>query len=246
MDNLPAAQIVVIGEVHDNPIHHQTQARLVAELAPKAIVFEMLSPAQVKAADGVDRRDAAAMAKALSWQDSGWPDFALYAPIFAASGTARIYGAALPRAEVRGSMTEGAAAIFGADAARFGLTDALPAAEQSAREADQMAAHCDALPVEMLHGMVNAQRLRDASFARTALQALDDTGGVVVVITGSGHADRARGIPAALAMAAPKVSVLSIGQLESNPGADAPFDRWLVTAPMKRDDSCAAFAKSKQ
>ncbi len=63
-------------------------------------------------------------------------------------------------------MREGAAAVFGAAAARFGLDAPLPEDEQAAREAEQAEAHCGALPAEMLPGMVEAQRLRDAALAR--------------------------------------------------------------------------------
>jgi uncharacterized iron-regulated protein len=244
--DLPAtapADVVIIGEIHDNPAHHLTQADLVARWKPAAVVFEMLTPAQANAAADVDRGDQHAMARALQWEGSGWPDYDLYHPIFAALGSAPIYGAALDRATVRRAFDEGAAAVFGAGANRFGLTSPLPAGEQAAREADQMAAHCGALPSEMLPGMVAAQRLRDAAFARTALAALRETGGPVVVITGSGHADKNRGIPAALAIAAPDISVFSIGQIEGDPGEAPPFDRWIVTAPTPRDDPCAAFAK---
>lgn len=244
--DLPAAvpaQIVILGEIHDNPTHHLTQAELVARWAPAALVFEMLTPAQAAGANGVNRRDAGAMAAALQWDGAGWPEYALYHPIFAASGDARLYGAALDRDDVRRAITEGAAAVFGADAAVFGLATPLPPEEQAAREADQMGAHCDALPAEMLTGMVEAQRLRDAAFAQMALTALRDTGGPVVIITGSGHADRERGIPAALAVAAPDEAVFSLGQVEGDASDDLPFDRWIVTAPTPRDDPCAAFAK---
>lgn len=239
----PPAEIVILGEIHDNPVHHLTQADLVARWKPAAIVFEMLAPSQANAVGGADRTDAAAMEAALQWNGTGWPDYALYHPVFAASGTAKLYGAALERSDVRRAVTEGAATVFGADAARFGLENPLSAAEQTAREADQMAAHCNALPPEMLAGMVAAQRLRDAAFARTALTALQDTGGPVVVITGSGHADTQRGIPAALVIAAPDVTVFSLGQIEGDPGDTAPFDRWIMTPPTPRDDPCATFAK---
>jgi uncharacterized iron-regulated protein len=166
----------------------------------------------------------------------------MYAPLFTAAPAARIVGGALPRAEVRRAVTEGAAAVFGPDAGRFGLDRPLPAAEQAAREADQATAHCDALSEEMLPGMVAAQRLRDAALARAALEAWRRTGGPVAVITGAGHADRERGIPAALAEAAPGLSVLSIGQFEAPPADPPPFDLWLVTEPAEREDPCAAFA----
>jgi uncharacterized iron-regulated protein len=237
------AQIVILGEIHDNPTHHLNQAELVARWAPKAVVFEMLTPAQADAAQGVDRNDQTAMQDALGWEGTGWPDFSIYYPIFAASGTSQIYGAALGRDAVRRAVSQGAAEVFGADAAQYGLETPLPPAEQAAREADQMAAHCNALPAEMLGGMVAAQRLRDAAFARTALSALQETGGPVVVITGSGHADRLRGIPAALAAAAPSVTVFSLGQVEGAAGDAPPFDRWIVTPELQREDPCAVFAK---
>lgn len=242
LSRLPPAQIAILGEVHDNPAHHAHQAAAVRAIAPRAMVFEMLTPAQAAAAAGVDRGDTAALEAALGWAGTGWPDFAMYHPIFTAAPQAAIYGAALPRADVRRAMTEGAAAVFGAEAASYGLAAPLPPAEQAAREADQQAAHCNALPPDLLPGMVAAQSLRDAAFSRTALQALAETGGPVVVITGSGHADKRQGMPAVLAVAAPQVSVLSVGQVEHDPGPDAPFDLWIVTDPAPRDDPCAAFA----
>ena len=95
----------------------------------------------------------------------------------------------------------------------------------------------------MMPGMVEAQRLRDAALARATLQAMADTGGPVAVIAGSGHARRDWGIPAALAVAAPELSVLSVGQIEAEGAAEPeqPFDLWLVTEPTPREDPCAAF-----
>ncbi|GGH49703.1 hypothetical protein GVY41_05850 [Frigidibacter albus] len=237
------ADVVILGEVHDNPVHHAHQAQAVTALAPAALVFEMLTPEQAAAVTDANRGDAAALGAALDWEASGWPDFTMYHPIFTAAPEAKIYGAALPRDEVRRSVTEGAAVILGADAERFGLTSPLPAAEQAAREADQMAAHCNAMPAEMMPGMVEAQRLRDASLARAAVQATAETGGPVAVIAGSGHARRDWGIPAALALAAPELSVLSVGQIEAEGDVEPgqPFDVWLVTEPTPREDPCAAF-----
>lgn len=238
LSDLPPADVVILGEIHDNPVHHANQAQAVAAIAPRAVVFEMLTPAQV-AAMPADRSDAAALAAAFGWANSGWPDFAMYFPIFAAAPTARIYGGDLPRDLVRQAVKTGAAGAFGAGAARYGLDTALPPADQTLREADQRDAHCGALPEALLAGMVQAQRLRDAALARAVVQAMDDTGGPVVVITGSGHARRDTGVPAVLALAAPDVSVLTVGQVEADPGPDAPYDLWIVTPPTPRDDPCA-------
>ena len=232
--------IVVLGEVHDNPAHHLTQARIVAELRPAAVVWEMLPPEAAGRVAEAGTADAARLAAALGWEALGWPYFAIYHPVFVAAGGAAHLGAALPGAEVRRALSEGAAAVFGADAAAFGLGPLDPAA-QAAREAEQAAAHCDALPVDMLPGMVEVQRLRDAAFARTALAALDAHGAPVVLITGTGHARRDRGVPAAIAAARPGLRVWALGQFEADPGSDAPFDAVAVAPAPPRGDPCAVF-----
>ena len=240
LDALPPAQITVLGEVHDNPQHHLNQARAVTAIRPAAVVWEMLTADQA-AQMPADRSDRARVEAALGWADSGWPDFALYFPIVQAAGGARHYGAAVPRPQAQRAFADGAAAIFGAEAARFGLDQPLPEPERRQREDEQFTAHCDAMPRDLMPGMVEAQRLRDASLARAALLALDETGGPIVVIAGSGHARTDWGAPAAIAAAAPGLSVFALGQMESDPGANAPWDAWIVTAPTERPDPCDAF-----
>lgn len=237
---LRGADIVILGEVHDNPHHHRSQAALIIELAPTAVAFEMLSPGQATIANNTAARGRE-LRDDLEWDSSGWPEWDLYQPVFEAVGDVPIYGMALGETELSRGVSEGAAAIFGTDAEKFGLTAALPEAEQAAREAHQHVVHCNMLPESMLPGMVEAQRLRDAAFARTALQALRENGGPVVVVTGSGHARTDWGMPAALRAAAPAVRVASLGQLEEEPEQSPPFDSWMVTEPAQRKDPCETF-----
>lgn len=231
---------MILGEIHDNPVHHAHQAIAVEALRPTAVVFEMLSPEQAARVTPRLARSAEALGAVLGWEASGWPDFAMYHPIFVAAGEASIRGAAAPMEDVRRATREGAAAVF-ADAARFGLDLSLPEPEQALREADQLIAHCDALPGGMLTGMVEAQRLRDGWIARAALEAVEETGGPVVVITGNGHARADWGVPALLALAAPDVAVVTVGQFEEAVEAAPPFDLWLVTEAARREDPCRAF-----
>ena len=236
------AEVVILGEVHDNALHHEAQAELVARLRPTAVVYEMLTPAQASLVRALGTGiGEAALSDALDWENSGWPDFAMYFPVLEAGGDAAVYGAALPREDVRASVSEGAAAIFGEGAARFGLDQPLPEEEQALRETGQAESHCNALPEDLLPGFVEAQRLRDAHFALVALTALEETGGPVVVITGNGHARTDWGMPAALRVAAPEVRVLAFGQLEAAPEGAPPYDLWHVTAPPEREDPCAVF-----
>lgn len=232
-----AQDIHILGEVHDNPLHHIEQAKQIAAIAPSAIVFEMLTPDQAALVNADDRNDPN-LGAIIGWEAAGWPDFAIYAPIFAASD-APVYGAALPRDTVIAAITSSAAEIFGDDADRYGL-NTMSDDLRTVMEAEQAEAHCDALPAEMLPGMVEAQRLRDAHFARVTLMAYDETGGPVVLITGNGHARTDRAVPAYIARVRPDLTVHALGLLEE-PFDDAPFDTVIVTAPAERDDPCAAF-----
>jgi uncharacterized iron-regulated protein len=233
------ADVVILGELHDNPTHHAHQARAVAAQAPKALVFEMLTPeAAQKMPDTLP--DAGTLGQVLGWEAAGWPDFSMYYPIFTAAPQARVYGAEVPRTEARRAMKDGPIAVFGPEAAAYGLTDPLPPEDQSAREAEQAKAHCDALPPDLLPAMVDVQRLRDAALARAVVQAMADTGGPVAVITGNGHARRDQGLTLPLARVAPDLSVLTIAQFEETAPASPPFDLWLLTPTIARDDPCAA------
>lgn len=238
------ARVVVMGEVHDNPAHHANQAAWVERLQPRALVFEMLTPElALKAANSgrMAREAPEALGRRLQWEARGWPDFALYAPIFAAAPDAEIFGGGVPRDEARRAVSDGAAAVLGGSAPLFGLDRPLDPGEAATRAAEQGRDHCGALPESLLPGMVEAQRLRDAALARATIAALEDTGGPVAVITGNGHARRDRGMPRLLDRARPDTPLLSIGQLEA-PDPEAPYDLWTVTAaPPDRGDPCDAF-----
>lgn len=233
--------VYILGEVHDNPAHHAEQARLVDQIVPRAVVWEMLTPAQIAAARGVDRADAVALGAALGWEAAGWPDFSMYHPIFAAAGAADHFGAAVPKGDVSRAVKEGAAAVVGPEAAALWGLGPLAPEDQAAREAEQQQAHCDALPESLLPGMVEAQRLRDHAMAAAAVAALKAGLRPVVVITGTGHARKDQGVPALIAAAASGVAVWSLGQVEADPGPDAPFDAVNLTAPAPREDPCLAF-----
>ncbi|SHG71421.1 ChaN family lipoprotein [Marivita hallyeonensis] len=236
------ADIVFLGELHDNPAHHVRQAEYVAEIAPTAVVFEMLTQAQADLVTPALLADEVALEAALGWNDSGWPDFAMYYPIFEAASEAAFFGAAVPREAAMAAMQAGVAEAFRGDAATFGLEKPLPEEQQAAREALQLAAHCDAMPADMLPVMVDIQRLRDAELAFSALQALDQYGAPVVVITGNGHARLDWGAPVYVQAAAPEVRIASLGQGEEGAGAPSgTFDHVETSAPADRGDPCEAF-----
>ena len=237
--------VLMIGEVHDNPDHHATQAALLAASDPSAIIFEMVTAAEAQRITPALAGDPEALEAVLDWENSGWPAFEMYAPLFAFATDVPIYGAEVPRARARLAMEQGAAAVFGPDAEWFGLDEPLAHGEQVAREALQQDAHCNALPPELLPGFVEAQRLRDAEIAVRVLSALEAHGPPVFVIAGNGHLRTDWGAPALLSRAAPELRVCAIAQIEWPFGEGGPFGlpytEIEVTPVLNRPDPCAAF-----
>jgi uncharacterized iron-regulated protein len=241
------ADVAVLGEVHDNPQHHANQTEVVRALQPSALVFEMIPQAAEDEvnelrAEGADR---AALAAALDWEASGWPDFAYYAEIIEAAPEALVFGGGQSDEEILAAVEDGAAAAFGPDAPAYGLDLPLPPEEQARRAAEMAASHCGTMPEAALPGMVEAQRFRDAALADAALWARTIAGAhaPVVVITGSGHADKRWGVPALISIANPDLSVVSLGQSEPaapQPAAEA-YDAVLLAPAPLRDDPCVAF-----
>ena len=219
---LPEAEVYVLGELHDNPDHHRAQAAMIAAIGPAAVAFEMLAPVQA-ARIGPDTPRDETLGALLAWERSGWPDFAIYLPVFQAFDAPVV----------------GAGGTDARDLSAYGLDEALPAAEQAEREALQAAAHCDALPADLLPSFVARQREVDARLAHATLAALDRHGPPVVLIAGNGHARTDWGVPAAIARVRPEVRVVSVIQGEG--GAVPPGDVTLTAAAPERGDPCAAF-----
>jgi len=223
----------------------------VCDLAPQALVFEMFGPDKARGLTPDIRENAIKIEAALNWHDSGWPDFAMYYPIFSAAPKAAIFGGAFPRAEVRQAVTDGAAKVFGDSAPLFGIDQPLPANQQATRETLQFEAHCEAMPLDMMSGMVEAQRLRDAGLARATIAAFEHARATsdspqVVVITGNGHAREDWGMPAMLRLYyanQPEIDIRTLAQFEAETEGDVPYSSSVITKPAEREDPCAAFKK---
>lgn len=258
---LRRVDVAILGEVHDNPDHHAAQAWLVARTAPGGLAFEMIPPRLEGAASRLraDGADADALGAALEWEDRGWPDWAMYAPILAAAPDAVVTGGAVERPALMVAMRDGALAggraAIGAAAALYGLETPLSPEARAEATAEQVAAHCDAIPEDMAATMVDAQRLRDAAFADAALRARAMAGDApVTLIAGAGHARRDRGVPPALAAAAPDLTVAAVALVELDAATDwrayagdpPVYDYLWFTAAAEREDPCVAFLESRQ
>ncbi|WNG43165.1 ChaN family lipoprotein [Archangium minus] len=260
---LSRARFVLLGEQHDNPDHHRLQAELVRALTDSGrkpvLAFEMLDVEQQPVIDEAltrSPREPDALAQAVAWEKSGWPDWALYRPIFAV-GTERglrIIGANLPLAQVKELVTRGPEALSPETRNRLGLETPLPEDIARAMRAEMHESHCGHLPESMLDPMVLAQRARDAQMADRLLTTATADG--ALLITGNGHARTDRGVPAQLVRRAPEHPVRSLAFIEVSPEAreprdyapsdspgQLPYDYVWFTPAAEREDPCAMFRK---
>ncbi len=242
---LAAARFLLLGEVHDHPDHHRHQARFLAARAggPErpAVVFEMLERARQPEIDAFlagPERSPEAFAKRVDWASSGWPDFALYRPIFAVAlvPPLPILAAGLP---LHDPVPPGPA-----ERQRFGIDRPLPPDQQEAWLDEMFEGHCKLMPRDQLGPMVEFQRARDARMAGALLRGGGEDGSAVL-IAGNGHV-RWGGVPSLLVHAGvPREAVLAVGLLEVDPAASEPgetqasrFDVAIFTPAAEREDPC--------
>jgi uncharacterized iron-regulated protein len=260
---LSRSDFVLLGETHDNPDHHLLEARLVRAIASAgrrpAVGFEMLdTEQQAKVDQALSRspRDPDTVAEAVGWARSGWPDFALYRPVFAAAldSGLPLLAANLTRKRAHEVVARGTTALAPRVGEILGRAGPLPEGVARALREEMSESHCGQLPESMLEPMVLMQRARDAQLAERLLDAAGTRGAVLVA--GAGHVRTDRGVPTYLAREAPSRTSLAVAFLEvslekRDPGdygdefgsATLPFDYVIFTPAAAREDPCLLLRK---
>jgi uncharacterized iron-regulated protein len=255
---------VLLGEKHDNADHHALQARVLDAMLSggrkPVVAFEMFDVDDQRAIDTSRREhpgDTASLARAVSWEKSGWPPWEQYAPIaqLALRADLPIVATGLPRSRMRALMKPAEAREAGAEPP---IDEGVPlTAEQEASLRDELReSHCGHLPDARIGGMIRFQRARDASMANALIAAADAAHtNDAVLIAGTGHTRTDRGAGADLAARDPKRAVVSIAFAEVEKGRNdppayavrwntnaLPFDFVWFTPRATDEDPCAAFA----
>lgn len=249
-----AADIVLLGEVHDNALQHRLRLRWLEALAdahPIAIALEQFDADRQEALDRALSLEAQAplpvsdapararrVAEAAGFDFDGW-DWELYRPVIELA--------------LRRGLPLVAANLSAAETARVarGEVPAAPLAPGwSAGDAEAMRTsiregHCGLLPENAVGAMADAQRTRDARLARAVADARARTGLPVVLLAGNGHLRRDIGVPRYLEALRPSDRIVSVALLESEGALQPePFDRVLRTRAQPREDPCAALRRA--
>lgn len=260
-NNDPAKPVVILlGEVHDNPHHHRLRAALIEDAAnPVAVpVVEHLPATLQTAVDDFNKsrtvagRNATAFFDAVGWSKLGWPDAAIFAPLYGVllRQTAPIVAADVPKDRIRKLARREPGALDADERVRLRLDEPLPAHLQEDLLTELEASHCGMMPKSAFGGMAAAQNYRDAHIAAAAIDAARKTG-AAVILAGNGHVRRDRAVPYYISKFAPDVRVIAVGLLEEGSGAppDVPsalYDAIVVTPRTLRPDPCEEMRKMRR
>jgi uncharacterized iron-regulated protein len=230
--------VVYLGELHDNPQHHAIQVRILEALLAAggrpAIAFEMVPETRQADLEGSVRSTAgpAEVDRQLAWTAQGWPDFAMYWPLFA---LARKHGLPVVATDldpaVNRRISRDGLGAAGEDPAR--LRSALPddPARDRAIARRLRAAHCDRISESRALRMLESWYARNVVIARRVSGTLTQAPQVVVII-GRGHQSPG-GVPEQLGALRPGTRQLVVGLFDGQ--ADGPSETtadvvWLTPA----------------
>lgn len=186
IDPLLPTEILLLGEQHDAAQHQQIEQQVIAMLAARGalagLALEMANAGATTAALKPSSSEQQ-VKSALKWNDRGWP-WETYSPavMTAVRAGVPVVGANLPGTLLQASMADGK------------LDMQLPGAALKAQQQLIRIGHCNLLPEGQITPMTRIQVARDISMANTLTQ-LVLPGKVVVLLSGSGHADRNLGVP---------------------------------------------------
>lgn len=219
---------LLLGEQHDAAQHQQLHASVISHLVSQqrlaAVVIEMANSQGQTTHLNSDASEQAVQ-DALAWNEQAWP-WQQYGPAIMQAVRAHVpvVGGNLDSADLRASMQDTT------------LQQAV-SADVWAHHIDAVdRGHCGLIPANQLAPMALVQVARDQRMAQTIERALVP-GKVVVLLTGSAHADKQVGVAQHLSS-----SVTSIAFVAGKPnaGPNDAFDAIWQTPALAPTDYCAA------
>jgi len=232
-DIVRSTSVMLIGETHDNVEHHQKQVDLIKLYLAKGqtglAALEMVTDTQMENVLRQQPQDAPSLIKVLGKEGEGWEYKKYYENVFQSlyDHGFMITAANLNRSSIAAIMMQGAAEVPKAIkdiVAQVKLNDDDSASLQKEIEES----HCGMLMGKHAQGMIMGQRVRDAYMAKAVVDAKTKAD-KVLLLAGSGHVRKDRGVPIYMKFLAPELQYVSIGLAEVVDGHEDPHDyakRW--------------------
>lgn len=202
LDHLVRVPLVVTGESHINPDHHQLQMRILGAMFGNgrrvSLGMEIFDSDDQPALDGLaghaepDLNSLTARFGRTRHHRAIWEQ---YRPLirFATGAGLPLVAMDISRREAAAVKRHGTDTLSTDLIARFALDQPLPAAQQARLEQDLLHAHCGLLFSQNLSALTLTQRVRDATMARRLEVA--DQGYGTLLLAGYGHARGDRAVP---------------------------------------------------
>lgn len=242
-----SADLVLLGEFHDNARDHQARGALITAAGARhpGIVFEQFAQSAAPIPPPATGEDHEAWLDRHGFDRKAW-QWPMHRPVIEAAlaGRGAIWGSGLSRDTLR-SVVRGGRNASPAALLRLMNQAPLDSAAQAAIDRELFEDHCGKLPASMMPGMRAAQEVRDAAMTAALLAA--SVSGPAWLIAGNGHVRSDMGVPRLLRVAAPRKSVLAVGFLERDTTGVLPasaertrYNIVVVTPPAPREDPCAS------
>ncbi len=251
------ADVLLLGEVHDNRVHHELQLKLLQKRVESgshpALMMEQLDAASQPALDqalaGDNRDDVLNSVNALI----KFTDWQFYSPLLAVAIDYRlpVIAANVPNQFLQPVIWKGYGAFDAEELKRLDVEAVWSEKRQTYLASNMGGAHCGKLRDDLRIGLTRSQRLRDALMVDSAVSSV---GRGVVGIVGSSHARRDIGLPLYFAARTPDAKLLSVGFVEVSPSnndpreysadsatGEEPYDVIWFTPRMKREDPCTNY-----
>ena len=192
------ADHLLLGEKHDNPLHHEKQAFMVSMVreAEKSgqLVFEMADSGHKEILAAVTPDVIDKLGRAINWEERGWPDWESYQPIAEEALAASMrFKPGNPERSLMMQIGRGG------DVPNEALADLRWEVRYSQAQKDDLLdelyySHCEMMERDKLSGLVTMQRLKDAFIGRAMRQDRLE-GETSILIAGNGHTRKDRGVP---------------------------------------------------
>lgn len=242
---LISADYILLGELHDNPHHHEARGRLIAAIASKkyAAVVEYLPTGPLVRLTGSTLQSL----EEAGFSPKAWP-WKIYQPLFEAIRVSGfpLYGSNLDRSVSKTIFSGGPIpAAMESDYQKSALTNDA----KRSLEKDLVDGHCGKLPAQYIEPMFRVQRLTDISMAQVMMRHSP-----AILFAGNGHVRNDYGVPQVLRSLEPSKKRVSVGLIEEAQRDSTAFaelaklyDFVWITPSIDRADPCATlhFGKSE-
>lgn len=259
LDRLNSVDVLLLGETHDNPQHHEFQQKLlqarIAAGARPALLMEQLDTGSQPALDAALANSARDEALRTVYGLIKFSNRQNYTQLLSIAYDSHlpVIAANVPSQRLQPVIWRGFGALEADELKRLAIEEVWSDSRQQYMLKNMGGAHCGQLRDELREGLTRSQRLRDALLADSALPSVERG---IVGILGRDHARRDVGLPLYFAARIPSAHMLTIGLVEVLPGANSaeayleqsatdkpPYDVIWFSARVDRPNPCAELNK---